>query len=128
MNDYIIRTIVKKHKGKYIYEYTDKRGKPLKKKDVTQYLEGFYIPPAYDEVKINKKKDSKVFQKIAKKFGKTIEELNSELQKRSYLLYEMQRRKIFDFEQNQKIINQYHKNPDAVLAAFGINIASNKTQ
>jgi phosphoenolpyruvate synthase/pyruvate phosphate dikinase len=74
------------------------------------------------------KKDSKVFQKIAKKFGKTIEELNSELQKRSYLLYEMQRRKIFDFEQNQKIINQYHKNPDAVLAAFGINIASNKTQ
>lgn len=67
------------------------------------------------------KKDSKVFQKISKKFGTTLEELNNELRVRSRLLYEMQRRKIFDFTQNQKIINQYHKNPEAVLQAFGIN-------
>ena len=57
-----------------------------------------------------------------------LETLNNELQMRSRLLYEMQKRKIFDFKQNQKIINQYHKNPEAVLTAFGINIASNKTQ
>lgn len=73
------------------------------------------------------KKDSKVFQKISKKFGTTLEELNNELQVRARLLYEMQRRKIFDFTQNQKIINQYHKNPEAVLQAFGINpIQKNK--
>ena len=66
------------------------------------------------------KKDSKVFQKISKKFGTTVESLNMELQNRARLLYEMQRRKIFDFNQNQRIINQYHKNPQAVLAAFGI--------
>jgi hypothetical protein len=39
----------------------------------------------------------------------------------------MQKRKIFDFKQNQKIINQYHKNPEAVLTAFGINML-NKIQ
>lgn len=72
------------------------------------------------------KKDSKVFQKMSKKFGTTVEELNYELQMRAKLLYEMQRRKIFDFKQNQKIINQYHKNPEAVLQAFGINAMKNK--
>lgn len=71
------------------------------------------------------KKDSKVFQKISKKFGTTLEELNNELQVRARLLYEMQRRKIFDFTQNQKIINQYHKNPEAVLQAFGISPIQN---
>ena len=70
------------------------------------------------------KKDSKVFQKISKKFGSTVESLNLELQRRAQLLYEMQRRKIFDFTQNQKIINQYHKNPEAVLEAFGISTAA----
>ena len=49
-----------------------------------------------------------------------MDSLNKELQMRARLLYEMQRRKIFDFKQNQKIINQYHKNPEAVLEAFGI--------
>jgi len=66
------------------------------------------------------KKDSKVFGKISKKFGTNVDSLNKELQMRARLLYEMQRRKIFDFKQNQKIINQYHKNPEAVLEAFGI--------
>jgi len=70
------------------------------------------------------KKDSRVFQKISKKFGTTVEELHNEIQLRAKLLYEMQRRKIFDFKQNQKIINQYHRNPKEVLAAFGIT--SNK--
>jgi len=67
------------------------------------------------------KKDSRVFHKISKKFGVSVDDLNRELNVRSKLLYEMQKRKVFDFNQNQKIINQYHKNPTAVLAAFGIN-------
>jgi flagellar protein FlaI len=66
------------------------------------------------------KKDSKVFEKIARKFGLTVEELNKELDTRAKLLYELKRRKIFDFTQTQKIINEYYKDPEAVLKAFGI--------
>ncbi len=66
------------------------------------------------------KKESKVFEKISKRYGKSVEELNKELYQRAKLLFEMQRRKVFDFEQTQKIINQYHKNPVAVMAAFGL--------
>lgn len=67
------------------------------------------------------KKDSKVFQKISDRYGIDVETLNNELKIRSMLLYEIQKRKIFDFEQTQKIINQYYKNPKAVLEAFGIS-------
>ena len=67
------------------------------------------------------KKDSKVFQKISRRTGISIEELNREFTIRSKLLYEMQQRKIFDFTQTQKLINQYHKNPKAVLSAFGLS-------
>jgi flagellar protein FlaI len=66
------------------------------------------------------KKDSRVFEKIARKYGLTINELNQEFDLRSKLLYELQKRKIFDFDQTQKIINEYHKDPEAVLSAFGI--------
>ena len=66
------------------------------------------------------KKDSKAFEKIAKKYGYTIEELNKDFELRAKLLHELQNRKIFDFNQTQKIVNEYHKNPKAVLSAFGI--------
>ncbi|MBD3253015.1 hypothetical protein GF386_04745, partial [Candidatus Pacearchaeota archaeon] len=66
------------------------------------------------------KKNSKVFEEIARKYGKTIEELNRELDIRAKLLFEMKKRKIFSFEQNQKIISEYHKDPSTVLSAFGI--------
>jgi archaeal flagellar protein FlaI len=66
------------------------------------------------------KKNSKVFEKIAKKFGLTIQELNIEFDRRARLLYELQKRKIYGFDQAQQIINQYHKNPTEVLASFGL--------
>ena len=66
------------------------------------------------------KKDSKVFEKISKRHGVTIEWLNKEFDLRANLLYEMQKRHIFDFNQTQKIINEYHKNSAAVLQAFGL--------
>ncbi|MBT4165569.1 type II/IV secretion system ATPase subunit [archaeon] len=65
-------------------------------------------------------KQSKVFEKISKRYGISIEKLYQEFDKRSKLLYELQKRKIFDFHQTQKIINQYHKSPDSVLRAFGL--------
>jgi hypothetical protein len=60
------------------------------------------------------------FNKIAKRYGADIGELNQELQIRAKLLYEMYRRKIFDFAQVQSVVNKYHKSPEAVLQAFGI--------
>jgi len=74
------------------------------------------------------KKDSKVFEKIARKYGITVENLNKELDLRSRLLYEMQRRRILDFTQTQKIINEYYKNPTAVLNAFGITEGVKNTE
>jgi DNA topoisomerase-1 len=49
MKDFIIR----KKKGK-TFTYQDKKGNPINKKTINKYLD-FYIPPAYDDVKINKK-------------------------------------------------------------------------
>ena len=66
------------------------------------------------------KRDCKVFDKIAKRYGLTSEELYKEFDRRSRLLYELMRRNIFDFNMSQKIINEYHKNPGTLLAAFGI--------
>tara|TARA_Y100000310_G_scaffold160433_1_gene160195 strand:+ start:1689 stop:3218 length:1530 start_codon:yes stop_codon:yes gene_type:complete len=66
------------------------------------------------------KKDSRAFEKIAKRYGINIEKLNQEFDVRAKLLYELQRRKIFNFNQTQKIINEYHKNPRAILESFGL--------
>ncbi|MDP2925747.1 MAG: type II/IV secretion system ATPase subunit [Nanoarchaeota archaeon] len=66
------------------------------------------------------KKNITAFEKISRKYGMTVDELNKELDLRAKLLYEMQKKNIFDFNQVQKIVNEYHKNPSAVLSAFGI--------
>jgi DNA topoisomerase I len=49
MNDYIIR----KKNGKH-FKYYDKKGYSIKKSKIKSYLK-FYIPPGYENVKINKK-------------------------------------------------------------------------
>ena len=66
------------------------------------------------------KRNLKTFTKIARKFGVDEGQLYQEFDKRAHLLYELQRRRMFDFAQTQKIVNEYHKNPEAVLAAFGV--------
>ena len=71
-----------------------------------------------DSFYFNKK--SKVFDKIAKRFGLTSDQLYKEFDQRAKLLYEMQKKKIYDFHQTQKIINQYHKDSKSVLKAFGL--------
>lgn len=66
------------------------------------------------------KKDSKVFEKIAKRYGLTAQELNEEFENRTKLLYELQKRKIYDPNKIQQIINQYHKDSDTVMKSFGL--------
>ena len=69
------------------------------------------------------KKDSKVFEKIRRRYGLTEKEIQTEFTRRTKLLYEMYKRKVFGFEELQKIIAEYYKNPEKVLAQFGISSA-----
>jgi type IV secretory pathway ATPase VirB11/archaellum biosynthesis ATPase len=78
----------------------------------------FIWNPAED--KFYFKKDSKVFEKIAEKYGTPVEELWKEWEKRKSLLEEMANKKMFSFEQFQKDINDYYKNPEVVLKKYGI--------
>jgi len=60
MEDYIIRKIKFKRKEKYTYEYLDKNDTKIDKSVIKSLLDGIYIPPAYDDVKINLNKKEKV--------------------------------------------------------------------
>ena len=60
MKDYILRKIKYKKDNKYYYQYLDKRGNKIDKSVSKKLLEGFYIPPAYEDVKINLNKKEKV--------------------------------------------------------------------
>ena len=67
------------------------------------------------------KKDSRVFDKIAGRYGLTKEELSEEFSRRSKILYAMYKKKIFGFDDVQKIINNYYKNPEATLKSLGLS-------
>jgi len=66
------------------------------------------------------KKNSKIFEKIATRYGLKIEELNLEFRRRAELMYKLYRDKIFKFKKVQDIINKYYKKPEEVLKEFGI--------
>lgn len=57
MNSYILRKIKYKKNNKYKYEYFDDKNKKISENKANKYLKNIYIPPAYDNVKINKKKE-----------------------------------------------------------------------
>ena len=66
------------------------------------------------------KTESKVFEKIMRRYGLTREELVNEFNLRTRLIYELYKRKVFDFETVQSIVNNYYKNPKAILSEYGI--------
>ncbi len=74
--------------------------------------------PADD--KFYSRKSSKVFEKISARYGMGIEELEREFRKRVQMIYELYRRKIFNFTEMQEIINKYYKKPGEVLRELGI--------
>jgi len=67
------------------------------------------------------KKGSKVFEKIEKKHGISKEELEKEFEMRTKLIYELFRRKIFGFDEIEKIVNDYYRNPEEILVKFGLS-------
>ncbi len=66
------------------------------------------------------KKSSKVFEKISRRYGIRTDGLENEFRRRVQIIYELYKRKIFDFEEVQEIINRYYKKPEEILREFGI--------
>jgi len=66
------------------------------------------------------KRESKVFGKISARYGIPIQELYREFDRRTMLLSAMAEQKVFGFDEFQKEINEYYKNPSGVLAKYGI--------
>jgi flagellar protein FlaI len=66
------------------------------------------------------KKNSKIFEKIAKRYGMRIEELDLEFKRRVQLIYKLYQKRIFKFEEVQEVINQYYKKPKEVLKKYNV--------
>ena len=66
------------------------------------------------------KKQSKVFEKISMRQGIPLERLQQEFITRAKLIYELYKKRVFGFEEIQRVINDYYKNPIEVLNRFGI--------
>lgn len=66
------------------------------------------------------KRNSKIFEKIRKRYGLRVEELELEFRRRVLLLYRLYKSKKFGFEDVQRIVNEYYKKPMEILREFGI--------
>ncbi len=65
-------------------------------------------------------KKSYVFEKIIQRTSLTPQELYLEFSKRANLLFRMYQKKVSNFEEVQKVIHEYYKNPTKVLKQFGL--------
>jgi len=65
-------------------------------------------------------KSSRIFEKISKRYGLKVEDINLEFKRRVQILYQMYKRGIARFEDVQEIINKYYKRPEEVLKELGI--------
>jgi len=66
------------------------------------------------------KKSSKIFEKIARRYGMRMEEIDLEFRRRVQLMYKLYQNKIFKFKEVQEIINIYYKKPEEILRKFGV--------
>ncbi|MFH1238296.1 MAG: ATPase, T2SS/T4P/T4SS family [archaeon] len=66
------------------------------------------------------KRSSNVFDKISLKYGLSNETLQNEFEARTKLLYAFFQNKVLGYEEVQRVINDYQKNPQAVLKKYGV--------
>lgn len=88
------------------------------KDGTTQTNTPFLWDPSRD--KFYYKLDSHVFEKIRQRNGVFVDSLKKELDVRTKLIFELYKRKVFDTESLQKVVNDYYKNPAEVLKQFNI--------
>ncbi|MFH1522088.1 MAG: type II/IV secretion system ATPase subunit [archaeon] len=65
-------------------------------------------------------KDSKIFDKIAEKFGLSRDELQKEFGIRTRLLWTLFQKKVLSYEDIQRVVNDYAKDKAGVLRKYGI--------
>ena len=65
-------------------------------------------------------KQSKTFEKISARHGISVAKLKAEFNRRVKLLLALHKKKVFGFEDIQKVINDYYKNPADVLKEYGV--------
>jgi flagellar protein FlaI len=78
----------------------------------------FLWDPSKD--KFYSKRDSHVFEKIQKVNGISVAKLQEDFDKRVRLIYTLFNKKVFDFEELQRIINDFYKNPQEIYKKYGI--------
>lgn len=66
------------------------------------------------------KKNSRIFEKITKRYGMRLEELEIEFRKRAQLLYNLFRSRTFESKAVQDVIDEYYKKPEEVMRKFGV--------
>lgn len=66
------------------------------------------------------KRDSKVFEKIISKYGLSREALQEEFNIRTRLLYKLFQDKVLGYDEVQRVINDYAKDPQGVLKKYGV--------
>jgi len=67
------------------------------------------------------KKNSKIFEKIGRRYGIKPDELQLEFKRRIRLIFEMYRQNVVEFEEVREIVRKYYKKPEEVLKRFNIN-------
>jgi archaeal flagellar protein FlaI len=72
------------------------------------------------EDKFYYKQGSKVFEKISKRYGISLEELELDFRKRAQMIYQMYKKKISKFDEVQELVTKYYKRPDEVLKELGV--------
>lgn len=68
------------------------------------------------------KKTSKIFEKISKRYGIRMDEIELEFRRRVRIIYELYRKNIMEFGQVQEYIKRYYKKPQEVLSELGIDL------
>jgi hypothetical protein len=66
------------------------------------------------------KKESFIFKKLKEQFGMTEAQIRKDFERRTLLLWEMYKRKIFGYKEVHQIISAYYKTPEEVLKRFNI--------
>jgi len=66
--------------------------------------------------------ESKVFGKLGEKYGLTQEHLKKEFEVRTRLLYALFKNKVVGYEEVQRVINDYAKQPEVVLKKYKISV------
>lgn len=66
------------------------------------------------------KKNSKIFERISRRSGLKLEDLELEFRRRAQLIYKLTQEKVFGFKKFQEVVNEYYKKPEQVLKRFNI--------